>query len=248
MQSILEPTDDDVKTTEVLLDAMRDGPEHEIQRGMLDAILAGEARFHRQERLRLATAPAKVDFSLENHRPYYELMIGFCNRHNPVDDVVFYGRGRRPRHGHPVRIHPANSTVSYPHFTRYGIRYGVAGHHRGNKARYGYIYGRVPVVIRGIYETTVELHGQEHKFLAVMVQRFVAPEPEPVFPWDHWREFLGIDAWEHNEFDPLESVPVTAFSGVFALSDMIMPVGHLWLTFAILKTRPEDLADDHDDE
>ncbi|KAG8683489.1 hypothetical protein FRC11_013508 [Ceratobasidium sp. 423] len=48
MQSLEDPTDDDIKTTQVLFDAMQDGPKHEIQRGMLDAVLAGEAWFHRQ--------------------------------------------------------------------------------------------------------------------------------------------------------------------------------------------------------
>ncbi|KAG8683490.1 hypothetical protein FRC11_013509 [Ceratobasidium sp. 423] len=93
----------------------------------------------------------------------------------------------------------------------------------------------------------VQVHDQEHKFLAVMVQRFVPPAEEPVFPWDYWQEFLGIDAWEYDQFTPVEPVPVSAFSGVFVLSDIHMLGGHFWLTFAMLKTRPEDLADDHDD-
>ncbi|KAG8729632.1 hypothetical protein FRC11_008326, partial [Ceratobasidium sp. 423] len=40
MQSIEDPTDDNIKTTSVLLSAMWDGPEHEIQHGMLDVVLA----------------------------------------------------------------------------------------------------------------------------------------------------------------------------------------------------------------
>ncbi|CEL60097.1 similar to KIAA0564 protein [Rhizoctonia solani AG-1 IB] len=172
--SIQDPTDDDRHTAKVLLDAMKNGPAHEIHRGMLDAILAGEARFHPQERLRLATTPAKVDFMHTDHQPFFAHMIRFCNSQpHPFDaDIVFYGLGRRPRNGRPVCILPTGSTIAYPHFTRFGIRYGTAGHHRGHKARYGYITGNVPVIVRGIYETTVQVDEQEHKFLAVMVQHF----------------------------------------------------------------------------
>lgn len=48
MQELPNPTQDDIATTNMMLAAMRDGPEHERQRGMLNAILAGEARFRVQ--------------------------------------------------------------------------------------------------------------------------------------------------------------------------------------------------------
>lgn len=48
MQDIANPTRDDIATTNMMLEAMREGPEHERQRGMLNAVLAGEARFRSQ--------------------------------------------------------------------------------------------------------------------------------------------------------------------------------------------------------
>ncbi|KAG8708527.1 hypothetical protein FRC08_018849 [Ceratobasidium sp. 394] len=43
LQSLDDPTDDNVATTKILLKAMRNGPEHDLQRGMFDAVLAGES-------------------------------------------------------------------------------------------------------------------------------------------------------------------------------------------------------------
>ncbi|CUA74695.1 hypothetical protein RSOLAG22IIIB_05664 [Rhizoctonia solani] len=251
LQSLNDPTDDDVKTTEVLLGAMRNGPEHEVQRGMLDAVLVGEAPMHGQEEIRLATTPAQVNFRDEKHREFYDLMVNFCNHHRPeaLRNVFFYGFGGAPDEGEiQIHIRPKGSTLSYPHFRRYGVRYGSGNHSWGVKSRYGYIHGRVPVLIQGIYETTVEVQGQEHKFLAIMIQRFVPPDGEPAFPWNHWNETLGIDSWLHGQLTPVEAVLPTVFSGVFALSDIMMPDGHFWITIAMINTTPEDLAEDEEPE
>jgi hypothetical protein len=48
MQEIPNPTHDDTETTRILLKAMREGPEHLVQHGILDAVLAGEANFRGQ--------------------------------------------------------------------------------------------------------------------------------------------------------------------------------------------------------
>ena len=45
MQDIQQPTPGDNKTIEALCRALKHGPEYERQRGLLDAILAGEAHF-----------------------------------------------------------------------------------------------------------------------------------------------------------------------------------------------------------
>ena len=116
-------------------------------------------------------------------------MINFCNNHRPeaLNDTVFYGFGQPPEDRHiQVHIQPRGSTLSYPHFHHYGIHYGSANHYRGANSHYGYIHNRVPVLIQGIYETTAVVRGQEYKFLAVMIQRFVAPNEELAFPWTHW--------------------------------------------------------------
>ncbi|QRW24324.1 Transposase family Tnp2 protein [Rhizoctonia solani] len=101
----------------------------------------------------------------------------------------------------------------------------------------------VPVIIQGIYKSTVAVLGEEHKFLAVMVQRFVAPAEPPAFPWNHWDHILGIGAWEYQELQPVEAVPATAFTGLFALSNIEMSYGRFWLTFAMITTRPDNLMD-----
>ncbi|KAG8739540.1 hypothetical protein FRC12_016275 [Ceratobasidium sp. 428] len=244
LQDIDEPTEDDLATLKVLLDAMRHGPEHEAQHGMLNAVLAGEAHFHGLEHIRLATASAQVDFQSRQHAPYYRLLIQFINENNPFDGVQFYGPGVRP----PGSVHlaPKGSTVSYPNFYRYGVRYGADSHHRGRNSRYGYIYNQRPVLIKAIYEATLRVEGEEQKIVAVMVQRFMEPAARPIFPWSHRAEELGIQSWEFEELGPVEVFPATAFTGVFALSDIEMENGHYWLSFAMINTMPEDLVVDDD--
>ncbi|CAE7227499.1 unnamed protein product [Rhizoctonia solani] len=241
MQSIEQPSDDDTKTLDTLLKAMKDGPEHEVQRGMLDAVLAGQAPFRGQEHIRLATTSAKVNFHERAHSPYYRLMINFCNEYYPFNNARFYGPGVRPPNG--VYISPATSTVSYSHFYRYGVRYGSAHHSRGYKSRFGFIYDREPVLIKGVYATTVAVGNREFRFIGVMVRRFIAPARRPIFPWDHWNDLLEINAWEYRQFSPVLAVPLSAFTGVFAMSDIEMSYGRYALTFAMIKTRPEDLVE-----
>ncbi|KAF8597435.1 hypothetical protein BDV93DRAFT_513347 [Ceratobasidium sp. AG-I] len=132
---------------------MRNGPEHELQLGMLHAILAGEADFRSQEHIRLATPPAKVNFQAQDS----------------------------------------------------------ANHYRGKKSRFGFIQNRVPVIVHGIFKTMLEVNGEEHEFVAAMVQQFVAPERQPVFPWDRWAEFLGINAWAFEQLHPIEAAPLNVF-------------------------------------
>ncbi|QRV83198.1 Transposase family tnp2 [Ceratobasidium sp. AG-Ba] len=241
MQDIPNPSEDDIATIEILLAAMRFGPEHESQRGMLNAVLAGEAHFQGQETIRLATVSAQVDFESRDHEPYYQLMINFCSDQLP--GIVFYGHGRQPAPD-AIWLGPKNTTRSYSHFFRYGIRYGSSLHHRGKRSRYGYIGEHIPVVIRRIYEVKLDVDGEEHEFLGVVVQRFVRAQRRPIFPWHHWEFRLGIDAWAYDELGPLEVVRAEDFTGVFALSDIEMSYGHYWLTFAMVHTEPEDLVDD----
>ncbi|QRW24340.1 Transposase family Tnp2 protein [Rhizoctonia solani] len=245
LQSIEGPTDDDIATTKLLLQGMRDAPEHKVQRGRLDAILAGDARFLEQEHIWLATAPAKVNFRDHKHQAYYNLMVEYCNNHCPIGlhNVRFYGYGAPPPEGIQVQLHPSRSTLAYPHFRWYGVRYGSANHTQGFGSRYGYIDDQTPVTIQGIYESTVTVLGKQYKFLAVMIQKFVAPAEPPAFPWNHWDHILGIGAWVYQELQPVEAVPASAFTGLFALSDIEMSYGHYWLTFSMITTRPNDLRD-----
>jgi hypothetical protein len=48
MQDIENPTRDDIQTINALLKTLCKGPEDERQRGMLAAVLAGEANFRGQ--------------------------------------------------------------------------------------------------------------------------------------------------------------------------------------------------------
>ncbi|QRV95272.1 Transposase family Tnp2 protein [Ceratobasidium sp. AG-Ba] len=230
MQEIEDPTEDDTLTTEILLKAMRDGPEYERQCGILNAILAGEARFRDQEFIRLAKVPAKVDFQHSDHAPYYQMVVDFCS--NLIEDGVFYAQGQRPPGG--IYFPPQGTTLLYPHFFRCGIRYDSASHHRGKRSRYGYINDPVPVIVRRIYKATFNIDDQERKFVAVVVQRFVRAEQRPVFPWSFWENQLGIDAWAYGELAPFEVVRASDFSGVFALSDIDLTYGHYWITFAMI--------------
>ncbi|KAG8769645.1 hypothetical protein FRC12_004831 [Ceratobasidium sp. 428] len=131
LQDLDQPTCDDIDTTKALLSAMRNGPEHEKQCGMLAAVLAGEARFRGQEHIHLTSVSAKVNFMARDHQQFYQLMVRFCNQHNPFEDVKFYGIERRPPGG--VKIQALGSTVSYSHFFRHGVGYGSADHYRGQR-------------------------------------------------------------------------------------------------------------------
>ncbi|KAG8726951.1 hypothetical protein FRC10_006605, partial [Ceratobasidium sp. 414] len=192
--------------------------------------------------IRLATVPARVNFQSHEHADFYDLMIQFCNDHNPLPNVAFYGFGRPPVGG--VYIRPVGSTLSFPHFFRYGIRYGSADHRRGRKSRFAYIDNQIPVLIRRVYKVTVAVEGEDYVFLGVVVQHFVAPRQEPVFPWDYWDDFLSISAWRFNQFGPLEVVPAESFNGVFALADIEMPNEHYWITMSMIHTEPEGRVED----
>ncbi|KAG8716823.1 hypothetical protein FRC09_015154 [Ceratobasidium sp. 395] len=241
---IQNPTFDDIATTGVLLDMTRNAPEHEAERGVLDAVLAGQAPFHGQEHIKMATTCARVDFYTPVHRPYYELFIRFLNDHNPYLRHQFYGPGIRPEGG--IYIPHVGETFAYPYFCRYGIRYGSAMHSCGRNARYGYINGRTPVLIKGIYEITVETEGRQHTFAAAMVQRFVVPARDPVFLWAYWADMMRIDHWEYNALHPVEAVPLDVFTGNFILTDIEMPYGHYWLTIGRPRTEPPDVDVDVD--
>ncbi|CAE6532528.1 unnamed protein product [Rhizoctonia solani] len=219
---------------------MRNGPKHEIQRGMLHAVLAGQALFRGQEHICLATVSAKVNFHDAKHSQYYPLMIEFCNVYYPFRNARFYGDGVRPPNG--VHILRRTLTILYSHFYQYGVRYGSAHHLRGYSSHFGYIHNHEPVIIKGIYATTVAVGDREFTFIGVMVRWFIAPAQQPVFPWDHWNELLEIGAWEYRRFGPVVAVLLSAFTGVFAMSDIQMSYGHYTLTFAMIKTRPEDLV------
>ncbi|KAG8756816.1 hypothetical protein FRC12_010451 [Ceratobasidium sp. 428] len=244
LQSIENPTDDDTKTTEMLLKVTRNGPEHERQRGMLAGVLAGDIHFRGQEPIQFSTTPAQVDFHSRTHQPYWDLLVGFCNEHSPVDGAVFYRAGRRPPGG--VWIRPQGSALSYSHFWRHGVRYGSSWHHRGRKSQHAYIYGRNPVIIRGVYEAVVEIEGEEYRIDAVMVQRMLEPEPRGIFPWDHWEDHIAIHTWRFDELGPIEAVPLDAFTGTYILSDIEMTHGRYWVTFASFGTEPEDRVNDYD--
>ncbi|QRV92252.1 Transposase family Tnp2 protein [Ceratobasidium sp. AG-Ba] len=69
----------------------KNSPENDMQRGMLHAILAGEAPGYGLEPIRLATQPARVNF--HSNRRGRLLMIQFCNNQNPFEDGVFMDLG-----------------------------------------------------------------------------------------------------------------------------------------------------------
>ncbi|KAG9125358.1 hypothetical protein FRC07_007906 [Ceratobasidium sp. 392] len=104
----------------------------------------------------------------------------------------------------------------------------------------------LPRIIEKIYEATLVVGNEERKFLAVIVQQSVQPQQQPIFPWSNWADHLGIAAWEYDELEPPEAVCASALNGVLALSDIEMTYGHYWITFAMVHTEPEDLANNVD--
>lgn len=97
---------------------------------------------------------------------------------------VVYGYGLPPLDG--VRLAPKNSTRSLPHFHNAGVRHGADFHRRGFASQYGYINGRVPVLIKRIYWATLVVDDEEHSFVCAIVRRFrVAAQPAN-FPWSEW--------------------------------------------------------------
>ncbi|CAE6494534.1 unnamed protein product, partial [Rhizoctonia solani] len=236
MQEIENPSPDDITTTKIMLSAMRDGPEHERQRGRLNAILAGEENFQSQAILRLATTSVEVDWHKFDHRPYWELVAEHCSHQLP--GVIVYPYGLRPNGG--VRLADKNSTRSLPHIHVNGIRYGTDFHHRAYNSRYAYIDPeRHPVLIRRIYQAILPVQGGNREIISAVVQRFQPPVEQPGFPWDDWGDQLEIAAWRFQELNEPEVINVTRFSGTFALSDIQMQTGHHWLTFAMQPMEPE---------
>ncbi|KAF8752758.1 hypothetical protein RHS01_07483 [Rhizoctonia solani] len=199
----VEPTNDDTATTKLLLQGMRDAPEHKVQRGRLDAILAGDADFLNKSTFGWQPPPPKSTSEITSTGDIIILWLSIA--------IITALRRLSSASSQPIHSY-------LPPLPWYGVRYGSANHTQGFGSRYGYIGDQVPVIIQGIYKSTVAVLGKEHKFLAVMVQRFVAPAEPPAFPWNHWDHILGIGAWEYQELQPVEAVPATAFTGLFALS------------------------------
>ncbi|KAG8796203.1 hypothetical protein FRC12_003168 [Ceratobasidium sp. 428] len=132
---------------------MLNGPEHELQRGMLDVVLAGEAHFRGQERIALATTSCQVDWINNNHHPFWEMVIQHCGELLP--GAVVYGYGI-PLHG-GVQLEPQGSTRCFPYVHHGRIQFGNNLQTRGYSSGYGYIENMVPVLIRRIYQYKLEL-------------------------------------------------------------------------------------------
>jgi hypothetical protein len=102
--------------------------------------------------------------------------------------VIIFGNGRRPHGG--IRLPAKNSTLAYSHLYHGGMRFGMAGHAHGNNSRFGFINNRIPVIVRHIYESSIQFPDEEapRKFVVVLVQRFKRHEicPDPRFPWVLW--------------------------------------------------------------
>ncbi|QRV97837.1 Transposase family Tnp2 protein [Ceratobasidium sp. AG-Ba] len=136
-------------TINYVLGVIRNGPEHELQRGMLNAVLAGEAHFRGQECIALATTSAQVNWMDNDHRPFWDMVIDFCNTQIPA--AMIYGYGVPPNGG--VQLEPWGSTRCFPYVHHAGIRFGNDFQTREKSSRYGYIKDLTPVLIRRIYQS-----------------------------------------------------------------------------------------------
>lgn len=54
----------------------------------------------------------------------------------------------------------------------------------------------------------------------------------------------GISSWEYNSLSELLAIPVTQFSGHFALFRVPMSYGQYWVTVSLDRVSPERDADD----
>ncbi|KDN40631.1 hypothetical protein RSAG8_07960, partial [Rhizoctonia solani AG-8 WAC10335] len=242
MQGVENPSRDDTATIEMMLSAMRDGPEHERQRGRLDAILAGEDVFQSQAIVRLATTSAEVDWHKDGHRAYWELVADHCSQQLP--GVVVYPYGQPPEGG--ICLTHKHSTRSLPHVHVNGIRYGTDSHRWAYNSRYAYIDPqRHPVLIKRIYRATLPLYSDfsllytNQGFLGMNGAYFVTFILSYSLQVHSWGAHLEIAAWMFEELGEAEVINITRFSGAFALSDIQMSTGHYWLTFAMQPIEPE---------
>ncbi|KAG8794202.1 hypothetical protein FRC12_000221 [Ceratobasidium sp. 428] len=89
LQDIQNPTLDDIATTGVLLDMTRNAPEHEAERGVLDAVLAGQAPFHGQEHIKMATTCASTAPAFDQRGEYTSHMWGRRSHILTSADTVF---------------------------------------------------------------------------------------------------------------------------------------------------------------
>ncbi|KAG8696181.1 hypothetical protein FRC08_007312 [Ceratobasidium sp. 394] len=237
LQSIAHPRADDTNTINCALKVMCNGPEHELQREMLDAILAGEAHFRGQERIALAITSRQVDWTDGDHNPFWDMVMDFCGEQ--LHGVIVYGYGAAPPGG--VRLDPQGSTRCFPYVHHGGLRFGNDFQTRGYSSRYGYIENMVPVLIRRIYQCTLELEEEPEPrtILCAVVQRFTEAARPAEFPWDRLAHRLEVQSWAFGELEDPEIVSVDAFTGVFALGDIELSYGHYWVTFAMKPVEPE---------
>ncbi|KAG8762526.1 hypothetical protein FRC12_008976 [Ceratobasidium sp. 428] len=238
LQALPNPTNDDKATIKMMLESMRTGPEREVYREMLGEVLAGEAAFQGQENICFASNPAKVDLQVAGHCNL------ICEHINSIqDDFVVFAGGRRPERG--VRLSSKNSTLSHAHLEHRGVRFGVAGHAHGDNARFGYIRGNIPVIIRRIYRSSILFPGEDEprQYTTVLVQRFSrhATHPHPRFPWNRMNEYTRIEPWAVDTYEDLEAVPPEDLTGTFALYPIELSHGPYWLTIAMKPAVPTQL-------
>ncbi|KAG9124509.1 hypothetical protein FRC07_011347 [Ceratobasidium sp. 392] len=240
LQEIPNPTADDIHTINTVLGVMGNGPEHERQRGRLDAILAGDADFQDQERIILATTSSQVIWTKDDHNPYWDMVIDFCSHKL---GIPVYGHGIPPPGG--VCLEAKGSTRCFPYVRLAGIRFGNDYQMRGYTSRYGYIDEMVPALIKRIYQCSFNIGGEPDPriVLCAVVQRFMEHEHEPDFPWMPYARRLQIQHWAYDSYNEPEVIAITSFSGSFALGDVVMSYGHYWITFAMKPVDPE-----YDDE
>jgi hypothetical protein len=112
------------------------------------------------------------------------MVMDFCGIQLP--GFVIYGYGERPHGG--IRLEPEGSTRCFPHVHHGGLRYGNDLQSRGFSSRYGFVRRQEPVLIKRIYQCTLEIECEpevdQRQVLCAVVQRFKKAEVPANFPWD----------------------------------------------------------------
>ncbi|KAG8685574.1 hypothetical protein FRC09_014663 [Ceratobasidium sp. 395] len=244
-ESLPNRTPADEAIVEDLLAALRGGPEHAQQRGSLMAFIAQSrtayARIHGvqdQTRLSNQSRAFKMDDGL------WRLVVAHCDQVWPDEGIFGLDDVR-------VTYLPREGAVrNYSYVEHDAIRYGSCLHTSGRRACYGYIDGRQAVRVERILGIEIPDRA-DMRTICVVVRYFQMPEFEPDFPWYDWRVHLGIDHWEYNQLGELAVIPVSRFSGVFALMRVPMSYAEYWVTVALNSLEPEEerhRVDDNGDE
>ncbi|CUA76597.1 Neurobeachin-like protein 2 [Mus musculus] [Rhizoctonia solani] len=247
-RALPDRTPEDEEVIKSLLEALRGGPEHALQRGTLAAYIAQAQTEYTQlrgihEPVRLSNQSRLIDLRKDRYEGIYELFVQFCRRQWP--DAGIFGNDMAPAQ---LYLPPNGSIRKFSYIEYDGIRYGSFHHTNGCGYCYGYI-GQERHAARIEWILLVDFPNRpELRTVCVVVRRFQLPDVEPDFPWSHWNVNLGTASWMFDELGDLEAISVDALLGTFVLFRVPMSQADYWVTVSLdtispARDDPEDNAE-----